>query len=248
MRLTALLAFLGMTCIAGGANGQAPVQTAGTLVIVPAYGEVRQVNDEAHVVFMVEEQDRDKTVAASRANQKMKQGADILKREDPQGILQTRGYYTYPVYPDEPPRPGSKSRQAIGWRVGQYLELKTTNIERLPKTVAAAQKVLALSGIQFGLSEAASKKLDGQRIDAAYKNLLDRIAAISKAMGRNPADAVIDTVDFEATGAYAQEDARGGAKMAMRAAAAEAAPVEEPNFEPGEAILRMHVVGKVRFK
>jgi uncharacterized protein YggE len=230
-------------------HAQTAAQTSGALVIVPAYGEVKQANDEAHVVFMVEEQDRDKAVAASRVNIKMKQGTDILKREDLQGILQTRGYYTYPVYADEQPRPMSKSRQIVGWRVGQYLDMKTTNVAQLPKTVAAAQTVLALNGLQFCLSEVATKKLDAKRIEAAYKNLGDRIAAIAKAMGRNSADAMIETIDFEASGAYAQNDVAAEPRMAMRSSAVEAKQqIEEPNFEPGETTLRMQVVGKVRFK
>jgi uncharacterized protein len=249
MRLTAFLVSIGLACAAGIAHAQGAAQTSGTLVIVPAYGEVKQINDEAHVVFSVEEQDRDKTAATSRANQKMKQGTDILKREDPQGILQTRGYYTYPVYADDQPRPNAKSRQIIGWRVGQYLDMKTTSITQLPKTVAAAQKVLSLNGVQFGLSEAASKKLDDKRIEATYKNLGDRIVSIAKAMGRNPADAMIETVDFEASGAYAQNEGGAAPRMAMLASAdAQKQQIEEPNFEPGETTLRMQVVGKVRFK
>lgn len=248
MRLKALLAVIALATTATSAAAQTPAQTSGTLVIVPAYAEVKQANDEAHVVFSIEEQDRDKVLAASRANQKMKQGVEILKREDPLGVLQTRGYYTYPVYADEQPRPVGKQRQIIGWRVGQYLDMKTSAVERLPKTVAAAQKILSLNGVQFGLSEAATKKLDAKRIEAAYGNLGERIAAIAKAMGRNPAEAVIETVDFEASGAYAQNEAVAP-RAAMFAAGAESkVQVEEPNFEPGESILRMQVVGKVRFK
>jgi uncharacterized protein YggE len=225
------------------------VQTAGTLVIVPASGEVKHANDEANLTFMIEEQDRDKAAAASRVNQKMKQGMEILKREDPQAILTTRGYYTYPVYPEEQPQPrtnGKQLRQPSGWRVGQYLEMKTGNLQNLPKTVAAAQRVLALNGLRFGLSDATAKKMDAQRIDATYKNLSERIASIARAMGRNPADSVLETVDFEGSGNYAQQDF--AAPKAMRAAMAEAAPVEEPSFEPGETTLDMRVVGKVRFK
>ena len=245
------LALFGLVSYVGGAHAQAAVQTSGVLVIVPAYGEVKQANDEAHVVFMVEEQDRDKAVVASRVNQKMKQGGEILKREDPQGILQTRGYYTYPLYADD--RPGtdnkSKSHQIVGWRVGQYLDLRTTNIQQLPKTVATAQKVLALNGLQFGLTEEAGKKLDSKRIDAAYRNLGERIAAIAKAMGRNPNEAIIETIDFEASGAYAQSNVAAEPRMVLAESGTAAKQViEEPNFEPGETSLRMQVVGKIRFK
>jgi uncharacterized protein len=230
------------------AHAQVPLQTAGTLVIVPAYGEVRQANDEAHVTLMVEEQDKDKAVAASRVNQKMKQGIEIVKREDPQAKLSTRGYYTYPVYPDDQLRQNHKPAQPASWRVGQYLEVVTTNLGALPKTVAAAQRLLALNGLQFGLTEAASKKLDQKRIEATYRNLTERIAAISTAMGRNIADTTIDTVDFEASGAYAPQEGASLKTMMRPAAMPAATPVEEPSFEPGETTLHLRVVGKIRFR
>jgi predicted secreted protein len=225
-----------------------PVQTGGTLVIVPASGEVRHANDEAVLTLMVEEQDKDKAAAASRVNQKMKQGADIVKRQDPAAILQTRGYYTYPVYPEgQPqPRPAGARLQPVGWRVGQYLDVTTTNLAGLPATVAASQKVLALNGLRFGLSSATARKLDQERIAATYLNLNERIAAIARAMGRSQADATLDTLDFEGSGNYLQQDA---APKAMRAAAVqEMQAVEEPSFEPGETTLQMRAVGKVRFR
>jgi predicted secreted protein len=197
---------------------------------------------------MIEEQDKDKAAAASRVNQKMKQGIEILKREDPQASLKTRGYYTYPVYAEEQPRPANKTRQVTAWRVGQYLELKTMNLAALPKTVAAAQRLLAISSLHFGLSEATARKLDEKRIAATYQNLTERIASIAKAMGRNASDAVLDTVDFEASGAYGQQADASSPKMAMRSASAAEVPIEEPSFEPGETTLQMRVVGKVRFR
>jgi uncharacterized protein len=226
-----------------------PMQTSGTWVVVPAFGEVKHSNDEARATLMIEEQDKDKAVAASRVNQKMKQGIDILKREDPLAELKTRGYYTYPVYADDSvqPRQGSRVRQPVSWRVGQYLEMTTSNLSVLPKTIAAAQRLLALGSLQFGLTEKTMRKLEEQRIAATYANLTDRIIAIAKAMGRNPSDATLDTIDYEGSGAYAQsQDAQ--AMTPMRAASAETMQVEEPSFEPGETTLSMRVVGKVRFK
>jgi uncharacterized protein len=221
--------------------------TAGTVVVIPAYGEVRHPNDEVHATFMVEEQDKEKAIAASRVNRKMKQGAEIVKNEDPQAILKTFGYYTYPVYSDEQIQPRqNKPRQPIGWWVGQYLEVRTTNLATLPKMAAAAQQVLALNGLQFGLTEATARKLEAQQIAAAYANLTDRIAAVAQAMGRSAADATMDTVDFEGSGAYAPR--QEPAAKAMRSMAGAATQVEEPSFEPGETTLNMRVVGRVRFK
>ncbi|MGS0744137.1 SIMPL domain-containing protein [Glaciimonas sp. GG7] len=233
------------------AHAQTNIPTTGTLVIVPAYGEVRHVNDQVRITFTVEEQDKDKAAAASRVNLKMKQGTDMLKRQDPQAILQTRGYYTYPVYPEETqPRVNTNQpRQPTGWRVGQYLDATTTNLTTLPKTVASVQSVLGLNGLSFGLSDATSKKLDDQRIVATYRNLTERIGSVARAMGRNEADAVLDTVDFEGSGNYAAEMGVRAAPMMMRSAAMNDAPqVEEPSFEPGETTLTMRLVGKVRFK
>jgi predicted secreted protein len=225
--------------------------TSGTLVVVPAYGEVVRANDQAVASFSIEEQDKDKAVAASKVNQKMKQGMEIVRKEDPQAVLKTAGYYTYPVYAEQRPLPNGASTppkpQIIGWRVGQNLEVKTLNLAGLPKTAAAAQKVLALSSLNFGLAPATLKKLDEERIAATYKNLNERIASIAAAMGRNRAEATIDTVDFEGSGKYAgQEQAAPMAMKAMRMNDSQA--VAEPSFEPGETTLQMNVVGKVRFK
>lgn len=230
------------------AHAQA-AQTTGTQVVVPATGEITVPNDQARATLVIEEQDKDKAAAASRVNQKMKQGIDIVKRQDPQAQLKTRGYFTYAIYADEPPRAGNvnKPRPIVGWRVGQYLEVTTTNLAGLPKTVAAAQGVLALNGLEFGLTPASSKKLDDALIDATYKNLNERIASIARAMARTPADAVVETVDFEGSGNYVSHDAAPKAMM-MRASAPTQDAVAEPSFEAGESTISMRLVGKVRFK
>jgi predicted secreted protein len=226
--------------------------TSGTVVIVPAYGEVKHVNDQVVATLAIEEQDKDKQAAASRVNQKMKQGIAIVKQADPQATLKTQGYYTYPVYPEQRPSADgtpAKARVATAWRVGQYLQLTTTNLDALPKTVAAAQRLLTLNGLQFGLSPATTRKLDDERIAVTYQNLNQRMGSIARAMGRNVSDAVLDTVDFEGSGAYAQQDGVAAAPM-MRGAMmkAESASVEEPSFEPGETTLQMRLVGKVKFR
>ncbi len=241
------------------AQAQAPVQstaapvTSGTLVVVPAYGEVKHVNDQAVMTFAVEEHDKDKAAAAARVNRKMKEGTEIVRRADPQAELKTMGYYTYPVYPEVPPMPQPASRAAtkpvpIAWRVGQYLEVKTKNLDALPKTAAAAQKVLQINGVSFGLSPELEKRLDDQRIAATYRNLNERIVSIARAMGRQPSDAVLDTVDFEGSGNYAPE-ARAAAPMMMARAKQDMADeMPEPSFEPGETTLQMRLVGKVKFR
>jgi predicted secreted protein len=225
--------------------------TAGTLVVVPAFGEVRHANDQAVLILSAEEFDKDKTAAAARVNQKMKQGVEIVKREDREAQLKTQGYYTIPVYPEAPPQPllnTQAKRVPAAWRVGQYLEVKTQNLGSLPKTAAAAQKVLSISSVEFGLSEATTKRLDDERIAATYRNLNERIASIANAMGRRVADAAIDTVDFEGSGHYAGEAAAAPMMQAQMRGKRFQDDIPEPSFEPGETTLQMRLVGKVKFK
>jgi uncharacterized protein YggE len=241
--------------VSAGAHAQVSGITA-TQIIVPAYGEVVQANDQAQATLMIEEQDKDKATAASRVNQRTTQGINLLRQQDPQAKLKTRGYYTYAVYPEDQPRPNTgnastKPRLPIGWRVGQYLELTTTNLRGLPQTIAAVQSQgsgqMTLNGLNFGLSPAAAKQTDSALIDATYKNLTERIGSIARAMGRNPADLLLDTLDFEGSGNYAPSEAMPKAMM-MRGAAPAQDSVAEPSFEPGETTLTMRAVGKLKFK
>ena len=254
MFLIASLVLAAHTGAAAQSAAPAMASTTGTLVIVPANGEVRHANDQATVSFAVEEFDKDKNAAAARVNRKMKEGTEIVRRADPKAELKTQGYYTYPVYPEPPVQPLPASRTPsqpvkpvpIGWRVGQYLEVKTTNLADLPKTAAAAQKVLQINAVNFGLAPATEKMLDDRRILETYRNLNERIASIARAMGRQPSDAVLDTVDFEGSGNYAPQ-----AEMRMMAAPARMKAdneMPEPSFEPGETTLQMRLVGKVKFK
>jgi uncharacterized protein YggE len=238
-------------CILPAALALAAPLQAQTLVVIPAFGEVTHANDEALVTFTIEEQDKDKAAAASRVNLKMKQGMEAIRKEDPQAVLKTLGYYSYPVYPEERPvTAGSvpKPRLPASWRIGQSLEVRTGKLDTLPKTVAGAQRLLALNGLQFGLASATQHKLDAQRIAAAYANLRERIASVAAAMGRPVGEAVIDTVDFEGSGNYTQkpEAPRDMPPPMLMRAAKEA--VAEPSFEAGETTLQMQLVGKVKFK
>jgi uncharacterized protein YggE len=220
------------------ANAQ---QTKGTVVMVSGSGEVKADNDQAQATFFVEEQDSDKTQAASRVNEKMKAGTAIIKKADPNGKLATRGYYTYPVYGES--SSSKKERSITGWRVGQYLELTTKNIEQLPATVAAAQSVLALNGINFGLSDEARQRLDKARLNEAYKNMQDRAAIVAQAMGRKLNDASIELLEVDNANANRPEPRVFAATPMMKSNAA----VPETNFEPGESTLTAHIVAKIKF-
>lgn len=242
-----LIGFLGiMVGMHVYAYAQEALSTSGTIINLSASGEVTHLNDEAKVILWIEEQDREKAVAASRVNQKMRRGMEIVSREDPGAILKTHGYYTHAVYPEPPRASGSSTVQATNWRVGQYLEVTTSNLEGLPKLTAAAQSVLALNGLRFSLSKSTVKKLDEQRIEAAYDNLRQRIAITAKAMGRTMSDVEIEKVEFEDAALHLPQEAM--MVSSMRASTSNTPQVSEPSFEPGETTLSIRVSSQLRFK
>lgn len=216
--------------------------SGGTVLIVPASGEVKMANDEAYLTLVVEEQDKDRAAASSRVNRRIKEGIELIQRLDPQASLATSGYFTYPVYVEDNGR-SSKGRQPVAWRVGQSLTVITKNLGSLPQTVARAQEKLALQSLHFGLSEAARHKLDHQVMEDAYRRLHQRIASMASIMGRKASSAHLEQVDL-AGGEMVRPYAANRMEMAMKDSGA---PVETPQFEPGETPVQMNITARVRF-
>jgi len=220
-------------------------QTKNSLVIVTGTGEVKAKNDLAMVTFLVEENDKDKAVAASRVNMKMKDGIEILKKSDPEALLSSHGYYTRAIYTEVTAT--NKIRKLTGWTVGQYLELSTKNVDRLPATVASAQKTLTLEDINFGLLDSTKKNLNASRLEAAYQNMQEKLQVIAKAMGRNISDTSIEVLSFDSNSIGLDNEGLGAPPspplMEMKVAQA----VQEPSFEVGESTLRSVVIAKIRF-
>ncbi len=247
MRFQSLHLVFALLMPAAMVHAQTQPSTAGTLITLSASGEVKHANDQAHLILRLDEQDKDRAAAVSRLNQKMKQGIALVKRDDTGAVLTTRGYSTTPIYPDEPQKPSVKLRQIIGWRVSQSLDVMTTNLTGLPAMVANAQTLYALQGLSFSLTEPAVRKLDEERIQIAWRNLIARIAAVTKAMGRTSADATIESVEIDSSANYAMQQ-KNVMPMAMMRGAGDAAPIEAPDFEAGETALSLQVSAKVRLK
>ncbi len=235
--------------LATQAMAEPDIVTAGTVVIVPAMGIVSRPNNEVVVRFTAQERDKDRSVAASKANQKLKLGIETIKREDPQASLRTRDYDTSPVYPTDK-NTGDPDRRMppVAWVVRHHVEYKTTSLETLPKVVGAVQRDLMVDSVTFGLSQDMRKKLDGERIAAAYKNLYERITDIALAMRKRTSDAVLESVDFE------REDRYGNADSIIQLApnTTRQDPAyrgsDLPDFEAGDTQVNLKIVGKVRFK
>lgn len=213
----------------------APARFEGTLVTLSTAAEIEASNDEALASFFLEVQDADLASAQSQLNQRVADGVATLKRADPKAQVETAGYSSFPIYA------AGGGRRIVGWRARQSVNLRTTELAMLPKTVAAAQQQLALGGIGFRLSRAARDRLDAELIQRAYANLSARIAAAAQAMGVPPARVRIEEINFGARG-----DAPPIVPMA-RAMAMSAESVAEPSFDAGQSTQRLDVTAKVRF-
>lgn len=208
-------------------------RSEGTLLLMTGSAAVEIDNDEALAQFFFETQEADLPRAQSIVNQRVAEGAAQLKRADPKALVETAGYTSFPVY-----QPGTQ-RKLVGWRVRQGVSMRTSDLAALPRAVAAAQPYLALGGIEFRLSRAASTRVEAQLIEQAIANLNDRIAAAARAL-KVPAERVrLEELNF---GVAPPPMPRMRADMM-----ASAAPVvEEPQFDAGRSLQQLTVTGKAR--
>ena len=212
-----------------------PLPPAGTLVLMTGAAEVELANDEAVASFFYEAQDADLTRAQSTVNQRVSDGTAALKRADPKAQIETSGYSSYPVYSS------GSNRTITGWRVRQGLTVRTENLVALPKTVAAAQPLLALGGVDFRLSKAARDKVEAQLIQLAIANLNSRFAAAGQSMGVPSNRIRVEEINFGV------REAAPPQPMMMRSAMQSSDAVPPPTFESGRSVERLSVTGKARF-
>lgn len=236
-RLTAALAAFAWTALAAAqAPASAPPRFEGSLVQISGTAEIEVVNDEAVATFFAEVQDADLARAQSQVNQRVGEALAALKKADPKGQAASSAYSTFPVYA----RDGS--RTVVAWRVRQSVVLRTPELARLPQTVAAAQKQVALGSLEFRLSRAARERVEGELIQRALANLNARVAAAAQALSVPPSRIRIEELNF---GVVPLE--RPPIVAYARAAPVAADAVTEPSFEAGTSTQQMTVTAKVRF-
>lgn len=243
------IVFMASVLLGSAVQAQSQLPSTGTLVAVPASGQVTHANDEVTVTFSVEESGKDKAEVASRANRKMKEGIAILRAQDPTARLKSGAYNTYAQYKKD--KLSSRETVAspveiIGWQIVVEVKVTTQDLAALPKMAAAVQDVLGLSHVNFHLTEATIRKLDDQRIAATYQNLNERIASIASAMGRQVSNTTIESVEFD--GAGARNNYSDFQRVEVTGSRLRKEDLAEPSFEAGETTLQMNLVGRVRFK
>ncbi len=230
-----LLAAVALAATAAHAQPAPPPRFEGTLLMMNGAAEIEVANDEAALTFYLEVQEPDLARAQSQVNQRVAEGVAALKRADPKAQVETSGYGSYPVY-----QSGS-GRKIVGWRVRQSVNLKTTDLASLPKTVAAGQQYLALGGIDFRLSRAARERVEGELIQRAIANVNARVAAAAQALNVPAARLRIEELNFGIP--------TGGRPPVIAMARMSAAPadsVAEPQLDAGQSLQQVTVAAKVR--
>jgi predicted secreted protein len=121
--------------------------------------------------------------------------------------------------------------------------MTTKNLSQLEKTVARVQTVAAVSGVVFGLSREAQRKLDAQLFDMAFVDFRSRMAVVAKALGKTEKDVEIEEINL----ANAERPFLPRPPVAMMARAA-AGEVAESKFEPGDSRQSLSFTARIRVK
>lgn len=212
----------------------APPRADGTVVLMTGSAETEVPNDEAVASFYFEAQDADLARAQSLVNQRVAEAFAQIKRADPKGQVETAGYMSYPIYSRE-------GRKVTGWRVRQTVTLRTAELATLPRTVATAQSLLALGGVDFRLSRAARERVEAELIQRSIANLNARVAAVAQAMNVPSSRLRTEELNFGV-----QEIARPMPMMVRAAPPVAAEQVVEPQLDAGRSLQQMTVNGRVR--
>lgn len=222
--------------LAAAVHAQTPMAAGqpGTVLVMTGFAELELPNDEAIAQLYYETQESDLARAQGAVNQRVGDGMAALRKADPKAEIQSAGYSSTPVYA------AGSARTLVGWRVRQGVSLRTTSIAELPRTVAAAQSLLAVGQVDFRLSKASRERVQAQLIKQAIANVNARIAAAAEALGVPAARVRLEELNF---GGHEG----GPVPMAMaRMSAMAADSVPQVTFEPGRSVERQTVTGRAR--
>ncbi|HEU4622633.1 MAG TPA: SIMPL domain-containing protein [Burkholderiaceae bacterium] len=206
----------------------------GTVVQLRAQADVMLENDEAQIIIYAQEQNADRAIAANAVNTKMKDAIARIKTLASNAVVRSSGYNTMPSY-------GPQSNKIVAWMVRQEFTVTTKELSSVDKLVASVQSLVNIGAVQFSPSQDTLRKAQDVLVDKAFNDLRMRIAQVARNLGKTPADATIEAVDFSGHPVSPAPKVM----MSMRSAQAEVAP---PRFEPGDTQSSLSFDARVRFK
>ena len=191
-------------------------------------------NDLMIATLMVEAEDRDPAVLASKVNSAMSWAVNVLR---PFGALKTktRDYQTYPRYDS------SKNRKLIGWRASQSIQIETDDFEAAGKAIQKLQERLQVKGIQLAAKPETRAAAADELINEALSTFKKRATLVQRNMG---------ATGYKVLDVNIQSDQPSGpvydmAPMRYKCMRC-SAMVSEPAIEAGTSRVSVQIYGRVQ--
>lgn len=191
-------------------------------------------NDLMIATLMVEAEDRDPAVLASKVNSSMSWAVNVLR---PFGALKTktRDYQTYPRYDT------GKNRKLIGWRASQSIQIETDDFEAAGKAIQKLQERLQVKGIQLAAKPETRAAAADELINEALTTFKKRATLIQRNMGAS---------GYKVLDVNVQSDQPSGPMYDVAPMQYEsmrsAAMVAEPSIEAGTSRVSVQIFGRVQ--
>ncbi|MFK7996331.1 MAG: SIMPL domain-containing protein [Granulosicoccus sp.] len=158
-----------------GTHAQTLHETLYDVYRLSSEASVEVDNDRMVATLVVQEEDKDASVLASKVNSATSWAVNILIPYD-SIALRTRDYQTYPRYEN------SAARRLIGWRSQQIIELETDDFAAAGKAIQQLQEKLTIQSIRLTVKPATRKKASDILIENALNMFKERASLIQRNM------------------------------------------------------------------
>ena len=191
-------------------------------------------NDLMIATLMVEAEDKDPALLASKVNSSMSWAVNVLR---PFGALKTktRDYQTYPRYDS------SKNRKLIGWRASQSIQIETDDFEAAGKAIQKLQERLQVKGIQLAAKPETRAAAADELINEALSTFKKRATLVQRNMG---------ATGYKILDVNIQSDQPHSLMYDMAAMQYESmrssAMIAEPAIEAGTSRVSVQIYGRVQ--
>lgn len=195
-------------------------------------------NDLMVATLVVQAEDKDSAVLASKVNGVMTWATDVLR---PYTMLKskTRDYQTYPRYDT------SQARRLIGWRGSQTIQIETDDFKAAGKAIQKLQEYLQVQSIQLAAKPSTREAASDALINEALTAFKDRARLVQRNMGAKGFKVLDVNIQSDASRAPMFESLMQTNDMMRSSMAAE---VAEPAIEAGTSRVTVQVFGRVQLE
>ncbi len=152
---------------------QSTQETLYDVIRLSTQASVEVDNDLMVVTLAVQEEDKDAAVLANKVNETMTWALEILDSYESIAV-RSRNYQTFPKYDS------TKTRQLVGWRANQSIELETDNFAAAGKAIQTLQERLQVKNINLSVKPATRENAADVLIENALNAFKDRAALVQR--------------------------------------------------------------------